>query len=510
MARAPERPASGSVPLRVLILEDERAHAELMLRELRRGGFAPDWQRVETEQDFLARLDPTLDVILADYRIALFDAPRALRLMQDRGLDIPFIVVSGTVGEDMAVSILKQGAADYLLKDRLARLGEAVRRALEQKRLLAAQLAERNRWKAIVESSSDAILEVDVNGVILAWNPGAERIYGYAGADVVGRPATFLAPPDRLDEIPQILGRLKRGEHVDHFETVRVRKDGTRIDVSLAISPIRDAAGRITGASSIARDISERKQIQEAVVRAQEADRANKAKSEFLARMSHELRTPLNAILGFAQVLEMEPLRPDQREGVDQILKGGHHLLELISEVLDIARIEAGQIAIALEPIPLNTSVQETLTLVTPLAAKAGIRLHAEAAGGPERRILADPQRVKQVLLNLISNAVKYNRPGGSVTVSYEDAPPGRLRIKVSDTGRGIPQDKMHRLFAPFDRLGAEQTETEGTGLGLALCKRLVEAMGGTLGAESVEGRGSTFWVELARAPSRGRDAPAE
>src|SRR5437588_870826 len=392
MARAPERPASGSVPLRVLILEDERAHAELMLRELRRGGFAPDWQRVETEQDFLARLDPTLDVILADYRIALFDAPRALRLMQDRGLDIPFIVVSGTVGEDMAVSILKQGAADYLLKDRLARLGEAVRRALEQKRLLAAQLAERNRWKAIVESSSDAILEVDVNGVILAWNPGAERIYGYAGADVVGPPATFLAHPDRIDEI----------------------------------------------------------------------------------------------------------------------LKGGHHLLELISEVLDIARIEAGQIAIALEPIPLNTSVQETLTLVTPLAAKAGIRLHAEAAGGPERRILADPQRVKQVLLNLISNAVKYNRPGGSVTVSYEDAPPGRLRIKVSDTGRGIPQDKMHRLFAPFDRLGAEQTETEGTGLGLALCKRLVEAMGGTLGAESVEGRGSTFWVELARAPSRGRDAPAE
>src|SRR5438270_819525 len=213
MTRAPEQPSTGHgrIPLRVLILEDERAHAELMLRELRRGGFAPDWQRVETEQDFLARLDPTLDVILADYRIALFDAPRALRLMQDRGLDIPFIVVSGTVGEDMAVSILKQGAADYLLKDRLARLGEAVRRALEQKRLLAAQLAERNRWKAIVESSSDAILEVDVNGVIRSWNVGAERIYGYTSEAVAGRPAAFLAPPDRPAEIPPVPAPLNRG-----------------------------------------------------------------------------------------------------------------------------------------------------------------------------------------------------------------------------------------------------------------------------------------------------------
>jgi PAS domain S-box-containing protein len=489
----------------VLILEDERAHAELMLRELHRAGFAPDWQRVQTEQDFLARLDPTLDLILADYNVALFDASRALQLMQDRGLDIPFIVVSGTIGEDMAVSILKQGAADYLLKDRLARLGEAVRRALEQKRLRAAETAERNRWKAIVESSSDAILEVDLKGVILSWNAGAERIHGYAREEVVGRPENFLAPPDRPDEIPQILARLNRGERVEHFETVRVRKDGTRIDVSLAISPIRDASGRITGASSIARDITERKHGREAILRAQEADRANKAKSEFLSRMSHELRTPLNAILGFAQVLEMGPLRPDQRESIDQILKGGHLLLALISEVLDIARIEAGQMAISLEPIPVNKSAQEALSLVAPLATKANIQLHAGAAGAPERYILADRQRIKQVLLNLLSNAVKYNRPGGSVTVSYEDAPPGRLRIKVSDTGLGIPQDKMNRLFAPFDRLGAEQTEIEGTGLGLALCKRLVEAMGGTLGVESVAGKGSTFWVELA-----GAEPPAQ
>ena len=156
--------------------------------------------------------------------------------------------------------------------------------------------------------------------------------------------------------------------------------------------------------------------------------------------------------------------------------------------------------------MPLNKVVQETLNLVTPLAAKANIQLHADATGAPERHILADRQRFKQVLLNLLSNAIKYNRPGGSVTLSYEDAPPRRLRIKVRDTGLGIPQDKMNRLFAPFDRLGAEQTEIEGTGLGLVLCKRLVEAMGGTLGVESVKGKGSTFWVEFAQAPSPGRD----
>ncbi|MGQ0549628.1 MAG: ATP-binding protein [Armatimonadota bacterium] len=233
-----------------------------------------------------------------------------------------------------------------------------------------------------------------------------------------------------------------------------------------------------------------------------EADRANKAKSEFLSRMSHELRTPLNAILGFAQILEMDSLNPDQRESVADILKGGRHLLDLINEVLDIARIEAGRLAISLEPVAVQEIVKEALDLTRPLAAQMDIRLDGEPAGPDERHVTADRQRLKQVLLNLLANGIKYNRRGGMVTLSYQEAPGDRFRILVTDTGLGIPPERLERLFTPFERLGAEQTGVEGTGLGLALSKRLVEAMGGTLGVKSTVGQGSMFWVELAVAKS--------
>ena len=233
------------------------------------------------------------------------------------------------------------------------------------------------------------------------------------------------------------------------------------------------------------------------------AETASRAKSEFLSRMSHELRTPLNAILGFAQVLEMDSLSPEQGESVGYIVKGGRHLLRLIDEVLDIARIEAGRLAISPEPVPVREIVGEALDLVKPLAAERHIRLLGDGvSAASEQYVLADAQRVKQVLLNLLSNAIKYNREGGTVTLSYSAPAPGRLRFKVNDTGRGIPPDGLERLFAPFERLGAEQTGIEGTGLGLALSKRLVEAMGGMLGAESTLGQGSTFWMELAVAES--------
>ncbi len=233
------------------------------------------------------------------------------------------------------------------------------------------------------------------------------------------------------------------------------------------------------------------------------AETASRAKSEFLSRMSHELRTPLNSILGFAQVLEMDSLGPEQCESVGYIVKGGRHLLRLIDEVLDIARIEAGRLAIPPEPVPVRDIVREALDLVTPIAAEGHISLLDDSAcGAPGEHVLADGQRLKQVLLNLLSNAIKYNRKGGTVTLSCARTAAGRLRIKVSDTGRGLPPDALERLFTPFERLGADQAGIEGTGLGLALSKRLVEAMGGTLGVESTLGRGSAFWVELTLAES--------
>jgi signal transduction histidine kinase/CheY-like chemotaxis protein len=232
-----------------------------------------------------------------------------------------------------------------------------------------------------------------------------------------------------------------------------------------------------------------------------EAGRANRAKSEFLSRMSHELRTPLNGIIGFAQLLELEMNGAEQRESVDHILKGGRHLLALINEVLDLARIEAGKLAMSPEPVLVKDVVRASVDLIRPQAAKRHVSIIDTVAD--DRYMTADRQRLQQVLLNLLSNAVKYNKDGGLVRIACGDGPPGRLRLTVSDTGGGIEPEQMQRLFTPFDRLGAEHTAIEGTGLGLALSHHLVDAMGGTLSATSQVGEGTTFIIELQTASNQ-------
>jgi PAS domain S-box-containing protein len=239
------------------------------------------------------------------------------------------------------------------------------------------------------------------------------------------------------------------------------------------------------------------------------AESANRAKSEFLSRMSHELRTPLNAILGFGQLLEMGAPTPRQRQQVEQILKGGRHLLELINEVLDLARIEAGALHLSPEPVSVRQACAEVGDLVRPLAERHGVRVEAACATAPDLYVRADNQRLKQVLLNLLGNGVKYNRThGGCVSLTWEELPGGRVRLAVRDTGPGIAPEMRQRLFNPFDRLGAEATAVEGTGLGLVLCKRLTEAMGGTLDLTSTVGQGTTVFVDLPRAAPAQRAGP--
>ena len=262
--------------------------------------------------------------------------------------------------------------------------------------------------------------------------------------------------------------------------------------------PVFDHAGRVTGTVTISRDVTERMQLEQSLRHASlGAERASQAKSEFLSRMSHELRTPLNAILGFAQLLEIDELPAEQASSVDQIQVAGRHLLSLINEVLDISRIEAGRVSLSTEPVEVSEVLDEVTTLLAPVAESAGVELSVDVGGSRVLRVRADRQRLLQVLLNLGSNAVKYNSRGGSVAFRTGPGGDGRIRFEVRDTGPGIPHEQQDQLFVPFSRLGAERSGVEGTGVGLALSKQLVEVMGGVIGVDSFPGHGSTFWVEL-------------
>jgi signal transduction histidine kinase/CheY-like chemotaxis protein len=252
--------------------------------------------------------------------------------------------------------------------------------------------------------------------------------------------------------------------------------------------------------SELQRALEEGSRLEAAERQARElAESANQSKSEFLSRMSHELRTPLNAVVGFAQLLELDDLTDTQREEVAQILKGGRHLLDLINEVLDISRIESGRFSVSAEPVLAAEVLGETIDLMRPLADHHKIQILGDPSCAGPSFVLADRQRLKQVLLNLSANAIKYNRSGGTVVLSCEPVADRRLRINVADTGPGIRPEHLGLLFSPFERLGAERTDIEGTGLGLPLSRRLAEAMGGTLGVATELGQGSTFWVELPR-----------
>jgi PAS domain S-box-containing protein len=304
---------------------------------------------------------------------------------------------------------------------------------------------------------------------------------------------------------------IRTGAPVQFEQEIR-RADGTR-QMLRRMVPLLDEAGDLERIVAFSVDITDRKEAEVALEEAkQEAERANRAKSEFLSRMSHELRTPLNAILGFAQVLERSGLPAEQEKHLEHILKGGKHLLGLINEVLDLSRIESGRLALTLEPVAVSAVIREAMDLVRPLANEAGTRLVFDDGAAPEASALADHQRLTQVLINLLSNAIKYDRMGGPVRILAEAAG-CNIVIRVQDSGPGIPEERLGQLFTPFARLGAEQTETEGTGLGLALSRRLTEAMGGHLVLEETGPTGSTFRLELPlgsgiRAVSAGIDGP--
>ena len=358
---------------------------------------------------------------------------------------------------------------------------------------------------AIVASSNDAIIGVSLEGAITSWNAAAERIFGYTAPEAVGQHLALIVPPDRLDEEQKILNQLAEGGRIEHFETVRVRKDGRSLRVSLTISPVRDASGRIIGASKISRDVSERDHLlaREQAARAR-AEEAGRLKDEFLATVSHELRTPLNAILGWAHVLRRTE-RPDPRErhAVEVIERNARAQARVIDDLLDVSRIITGKLRLDVHPLMPAAAIESALDSLRPMAEAKGIRLHTvlDSHAGP---VSGDPARLQQVVWNLVSNGIKFTPKGGRVEVRLERVD-SSVEIAVSDTGDGIRPEFLPHVFDRFRQSDAGiARRTAGLGLGLAIVRHLVELHGGTVSAESPGlGHGATFQVRLPLRPVR-------
>ncbi len=393
------------------------------------------------------------------------------------------------------------GKVDYFV----ALISDITQRIIFEQKLKENEM----RFRAILDGVVDGIISISKKGIIQTFNPGAENIFGYPMSEVIGKKVNILIPElfTTDHDLYNDTGKQKLTGAVRELEGLR--KNGRFFPLELSITEITLEGKPIL--SGVIRDITEQKQsrdelelkVEKRTVELkqakEEAEKANQAKSEFLARMSHELRTPLNAILGFSQVLKNNPkekLTYIQKESVDEISNAGDHLLSLINEVLDLSKIESGNLKVSIEPLELYSFINELSELMGPVAAQEQIYLKNDITS-EAGVVLADRVRLKQVLLNLLSNAVKYNQQGGEVWIFSDSEKGETLRIHVKDTGPGIPEDKQARLFKPFDRLGAETTKVEGTGIGLTITKKLVELMGGSISVKSKVSEGSCFTVEL-------------
>ncbi|HEX9996036.1 MAG TPA: PAS domain S-box protein [Abditibacterium sp.] len=383
------------------------------------------------------------------------------------------------------------------VQERTAELDAAIQQLnheVQERREAARALEESNRrLTTTLESINDGFYSLDKEWRFTFVNAAAERINGKSRKEMLGHRIWDVFPEIVSTSFWEEYHRAASTGIPSNFEEFYAP---TQIWYRIYCYPSDD------GLTIYFQDITSRKSVKKALQQAkEEAERASEAKTDFLSRMSHELRTPLNAILGFAQLFELEEMNEEDRENVDQILHAGRHLLELINEVLDIARVESGQVTLSIEPVAVGELTQEVMGLVQTMASDQHVTISNEIGmDGPY--VMADRQRLKQVLLNLISNSIKYNRFGGNVKIScreisYSSTTEKWLRIEVKDTGRGISKEGLKKLFTPFERLGAEETPIEGTGIGLSLSKRLVELMKGLIGVQSVKDEGSNFWIEM-------------
>lgn len=506
-------------PLRLLVVEDSEDAYELLVRELREGGFAVTSERVTTAAALAHALEQPWDLIVADWALPDFSGRAVLERLAASGVDTPCIVVSATPGEESAVEAVRAGALDFLSKDKPWRLVPAVERALreaEERRARMAAEAElrlsEERYRMGFEVAPEPLLTYDLeHRRILEANSKAAEFFRRSREELRHMKLGAFSPPTQpdgrssIEAAQQHIADALAGESPAFTWTFSI--DGELIPCEARIVHLPTSSRSLARVSIV--DLRERIRSEEFRRRSAELElqnrriqEANRLKSEFLANMSHELRTPLNAIIGFAELLhdgQVDPASPTHQEFLADILASGRHLLQLINDVLDLAKVEAGKLEFRPEPVELPKLVGEVTAILRTLVAHKQLRVTTEV--DPQvTGVVLDPQRFKQVAYNYLSNAIKFTPPGGEISVRVAPDGHDQFRFEVSDTGIGISETDQARLFVEFQQLetGAAKRH-QGTGLGLALTRRLVEAQGGVVGVRSKLGEGSTFYAILPR-----------
>jgi PAS domain S-box-containing protein len=497
-----------SRPLRVLILEDNKDDAEFLLLELRRSGFAPDWERVYTPERFKAALQRTdWEVILSDFHMPRFTAIAALDILKENGRDLPFIIVSGSVGEAVAVEAMKAGAHDFFPKTNMARLSAAIERELneaqvrrERKQALTQLRQAEERYRLVIEHVRDyAIFFLDPEGRVETWNPGAKRTLGYEQQEVLGHSITLFSPEEDKARFQQALERAHATGLV-HEEYWTVRKGGIRFWAERSLEVIREG-DQLRGYAAVIRDVSERKRLLD------DLRLAIRARDDFLSIASHELKTPLTSLQ--LQIASLQRLTRDAKPvppavlqpKVDVIVRQGERLGSLVDSLLDVTRLTSGQLSLQREEVELGSVVKESLARTEEVLRRSGSSVSVKAEGTVVGRW--DRLRLEAVADNLLSNALKYGK-GKPIEVTLERTD-ARARLSVTDHGIGIPPEEQARIFQRFERAVPEH-HYGGLGIGLWMTRQIVEAHGGTIQVASAEGKGSTFTVELPLQPEGGAE----
>jgi PAS domain S-box-containing protein len=479
-------------PLSVLLLEDNPDDAELLVYELRRAGYTPEWRRVDSRADFLDALGGEPQIILADYSLPQFSALDALHLLNTSNQDIPAIVVSGAMSEEACVDALRHGAVDYLLKDRLSRLGSAVKHALAQQGLIAASREHEQRFRAAFDHAPIGMAVTDLEGRAIEVNQALAQMTGLASGDAL---TDVIAEEDRpavTDHVRRLIaGDARLGSHV-----VRLcNADGGPLWGQYSASLIADGTGHVVHQVA---DITDRRRAEQALKESvSELRELDRLKGDFIATVSHELRTPLTSIRGYTEILaDDDGLDGAQRNIINIIDRNGQRLMDLIEDLLTFSSIESGTLQLAAGPVQMRGLMEAAAEAVRPVLESAGLSLTLDIA--PELPIVdGDGGQLERVLLNLLSNAAKFSNPGGAILVTAK-AERGHVVVSVEDSGVGIPEHEQGKLFTRFYRTSdAHRRAINGSGLGLAISKAIVEAHQGWIKLESVEGLGTTITFGL-------------